>query len=77
MRYNVKRIQGKLHIIGTYDVCKMSLSCFDDKRYILDHGINSLERGTEGKIVYFFKCVLKRNKAYVLTFYQDVLISFY
>ena len=27
----MKRIQSKLHIIGTSDVCKMSLSCFDDK----------------------------------------------
>ena len=27
-------------IIGTYEVCKISLSCFDDKRYILDDGIN-------------------------------------
>ena len=42
MRYNMKRIQSKLHRIGTYDVCKISLSCFDDKRYILDDGINSL-----------------------------------
>ena len=73
----MKRIQSKLHIIETYDVCKMYLFCFDDKRDILDHGINSLERGTEGKIIYFFKCVLKRNRADVLTFYQDVLISFY
>ena len=38
----MKRIQSKLHKIGTYDVCKISLSCFDDKRYILDNGINSL-----------------------------------
>ena len=35
-------IQSKLHRIGTYDVCKISLSCFDDKRYILNDGINSL-----------------------------------
>ena len=28
--------------MGTYSVCKISLSCFDDKRYILDNGINSL-----------------------------------
>ena len=42
IRYNMKRIQSKLHRIGTYDVCKISLSCFDDKRYILDDGINSL-----------------------------------
>ena len=42
IRHNMKRIQSKLHGIGTYDVCKISLSCFDDKRYILDTGINSL-----------------------------------
>ena len=38
----MKRIKSKLHRIGTDDVCKISLSCFDDKRYILDNGINSL-----------------------------------
>ena len=38
----MKRIQSKLHEIGTYDVCKISLSCFDNKRYILDDGVNSL-----------------------------------
>ena len=42
MRHNMKRIQSNLHRIETYDVCKILLSCFDDKRYILDDGINSL-----------------------------------
>ena len=42
MRHKMKRIQSKLHKIGTYDVFKISLSCFDDKRYILDDGINNL-----------------------------------
>ena len=37
-----KRFQSRLHRIGTYDVCKIPLSGFDDKRYILDDGINSL-----------------------------------
>ena len=37
----MKRIQSKLHRIGTYDVCKISLSCFDDKRYALDDGVNT------------------------------------
>ena len=37
-----KKNRIKLHKIGTYDVCKISLSCFDDKRHILDDGINSL-----------------------------------
>ena len=38
----MNRIQRNLHRIGTYEVCKISLSCFDDKMYILDDGINSL-----------------------------------
>ena len=42
MKHNMKRIQSKLHKIGTYDVCKISLSCSDDKRYISGGGINSL-----------------------------------
>ena len=32
MRHIMKRIQSKLHRIGSYDDCKISLSCFDDKR---------------------------------------------
>ena len=42
MRHRMKRIQSRLNKIGTYDVCKISLSCFGNKRYILDDGINSL-----------------------------------
>ena len=42
MRHNMKRIQSKLHRIGNYDACKISLSCSDDKRYILHDSIFSL-----------------------------------
>ena len=42
MRYRMKEIQNKLNRIGTYEVYKISLSCFNDERYILDDGINSL-----------------------------------
>ena len=41
IRHNMKRIQSRLHKIGTYNVCKISLSCFDDKIYVLDNGISS------------------------------------
>ena len=34
--HNMKRIQSKLHELGTYDVFKISLSCFVDKRYVLN-----------------------------------------
>ena len=42
VRHGMKRIQNRLHEIGTYDLNKTSLSCFDDKRYVLDNGINTL-----------------------------------
>ena len=42
IRHNMKRNQSKLHRIGIYNVCKISLSCFDDKRYVSDNGVNSL-----------------------------------
>ena len=35
VRHKMKRIQSVLHKIGTYDINKISLSCFDDKRYVL------------------------------------------
>ena len=42
IRHKMKRIQSKLYKIDIYDVNKISLSCFDDKRYILNHGIITL-----------------------------------
>ena len=42
IRHNMKRIQSKLRKIGTYDSCKISLSCLVDKRYVLDNGVNIL-----------------------------------
>ena len=39
MRHNVIRIQSRKHRLGTYDISKIALSCFDDERYIMDDGI--------------------------------------
>ena len=38
----MKRMQAKKHKMGTYEIDKISLSCFDDKRYVLDDGVNTL-----------------------------------
>ena len=43
----MKRIQSKKHKLGTQEIDKIFLSCFDDKRYVLDDGIYML--------VYFHK----------------------
>ena len=36
VRHNMNRIQSKSHMIGNYNVFKISLSYFDDKRYVLE-----------------------------------------
>ena len=42
IRHKMKIIQAKKHKIGTYEINKISLSCFDDKRQVLDDGIHTL-----------------------------------
>ena len=34
----MKRIQSKNHKLESYEIDKISFSCFDDKRYVLDDG---------------------------------------
>ena len=42
LRHKMRRIQTKKHKLGTYEINKISLSCFDDKRFILNDGIHTL-----------------------------------
>ena len=42
IRHKMKRIQSKKHKLGTYEVDKISLSCSDDKSYVLDDGFRTL-----------------------------------
>ena len=42
IRHKMKRIQAKKHKIGTYKIDKISLSCFNDKRFVLDDGVHTL-----------------------------------
>ena len=41
IRHKMKRIQSKKHKLGTYEIDKISLACFDDKRYVLDDEIRT------------------------------------
>ena len=41
LRHKMKRIQGKKHKTGMYEINKISLLCFDDKRFVLDDGIHT------------------------------------
>ena len=42
LRHKTRRIQGTNHKMGTYQINKLSLSCFDDKRFVLNNGIYTL-----------------------------------
>ena len=45
MFYVIKKLldtKSKKNTLGTYEIKKISLSCFDDKWYVLDDGIYTL-----------------------------------
>ena len=42
IRHKMKRIQAKKHKIRIYEIDKISLSCFDNKRCVLDNGVHTL-----------------------------------
>ena len=49
MRHKMGRIQSKKHKTGTYQVNKISLPYFDDKRFILDDSVHTLAYSHEGQ----------------------------
>ena len=48
-RNTMRGIKPKNHNFRTYETNKISLSCFDDERYILKNGINTLAYGHKVK----------------------------
>ena len=45
MLHSMRTIKSECQQIGSYQLNKISLSCFDDKRYILEDGITSYAYG--------------------------------
>ena len=45
MHHKMKTIRSDKHQLGSYEINKISLSCFDNKRYILDDGKTSYAYG--------------------------------
>ena len=45
MQHTMKTIRSKNHQLGSFELNKISLSCFDDKRYIHENGITSYAYG--------------------------------
>ena len=60
----MKRIQAKKHKKGTYEINKISLSCCDDKRQVLDDGIHTLTLKIASQDVKKFKKIVAiKNKS--------------
>ena len=51
----MKRIQSKDHRIGTYEINKISLSCFDDKIYNQNNRYDGLALG------YYLELIIKNS----------------
>ena len=62
IRHKMKRIQSKKHKLGTYEIGKISLSCFADKRYVLGDRICTL--------AYFHK-----NRSQVVKRFKKIVIK--
>ena len=63
VRHKMKRIKSKKkHRTGTYEINKISLSCFDDKRYVLNDGIH--------KLAYFHKVCIKQKISDIIIRYK-------
>ena len=45
MHHKMKTIRSERHHLGSYEINKVSLSCFNDKRYIHDNGTSSYAYG--------------------------------
>ena len=45
MHHTMKTIRSNNHQLGSYEINKVSLSCFDDKRYIHNNGVTSYAYG--------------------------------
>ena len=45
LHHQMKTISSQKHQLGSYEINKVSLSCFNDKRYIHNNGITSYAYG--------------------------------
>ena len=59
----MRRIPGKKHKIGKYEINKISLLCFDDKKFVLDDAIY--------KLAYFHKDLKNRFLQLIIEILKD------
>ena len=53
MRHEINKIQSKVHNVRTYSINKISLSCYDNKKHIIEDGCSRLS--------HFYKSTLHKS----------------
>ena len=75
MHHKMKTIRSQRHQLGSYEINKVSLSCFDDKRYIHDNGMSSYAYG-HYKIKYINELYFFKISASILLDKIQILFTF-
>ena len=77
IRHNMNVIKSYKHKMYTSSIDKRSLSCFNDKKYILEDGINTLAFGDKGIPIKFKKIIwLIHNSTFLLSTFYFLLSTF-
>ena len=71
LRHKMRRIQSKKHKLGTYEINKISLSCFDDKRFVLYDGVHTLAYFHKDLKNRFSQITIKKRLKKILTKKRD------
>ena len=77
MSHKMKTIRSENHQLGSYEINKVSLRCFDDKRYIHEDGIKSYAYGHKNTKMELQKnhYILNTNEDEILYHQEDVIQS--
>ena len=71
VRHSMNRIEGKDHKIGTYEIDKFFLSCFDDKMSIQNNGCDEFALG------YYKKTATSITLFFLNVFVKQVVLIFF
>ena len=74
IRHKMKRIKSKKHKLGTYEIDKISLSSFDDKRYVLHDGIYTLSYFHKNSVT---NCNKQKDRDYYYYLLLLIIICYY
>ena len=75
-----KEFKVKKDKLGTYEIDKISLSCFNDKRYVLDDGIYTLSYFHKYSVTNWIikkNVIIKKNCDYYCDHYCDYYCDYY